>query len=260
MGVLAVAMLWACGPGEVAQSGGASDSTSQALGTIDLPALYTWWNVPAGRYYNLDSDVVITRDPGANNTFYWAFQYWFQNGKVGYMGIQEDAPLPAGGHGKTAIFSIWGGTAAVAGPGVTCKTFSENGTGKQCLMPYNWLQNHWYRLRIWTTANNQWSAWIKDLTANNERWIGTITVPAGYGWLNGSAVNFTEDFAENGGLRYSSCAAAPHSGAVFRALMANNETIWARSYSSGKGAGQCNYVSTVTPYAGTFFGTQDVNP
>jgi hypothetical protein len=174
---------------------------------------YTDWNWPAtsGGYYNFDHDLRI-QQVTPNAPYFWSHQFGFVDGDGGYLGLQSNGVGFDGYRGKLAIFSIWQATAA-SGP--ACGTFGGEGTGYSCKIPYEWVANRRYRLRLWATgtdgADEWWGAWVMDRTTGAEQHIGSIRVPLPWGWLGSWSVMWTSTSARRSRGARTSPTLAPSS-------------------------------------------------
>lgn len=242
-----------------------ADSKPQAK----IPAIHTIWTLPAppvdknGRhgYYNIDSRVAVTSDPGADVTMYWASEFQIVgSGGGGYIGLQDGARRPDGKIGKIAIFSIWNAVYSAPGAHALCKTFTGEGIGQSCRAAYDWVAGHTYRLRVWEISKDAWRGAVQDEHTGVEQVLGDITVPGAWELLGPVVDNFSEIFGENSGLRYAKCEDAPRTAAKFHAPTGNNLNVVAIS---GKGTINhgANCTNVVTTVAGDQkFSLQEINP
>lgn len=193
---------------------------------------YSWWDMPGGPHYNLDSHIFVSNevDRSKNPAWFMAHQFAPANGSPGgYVGIQIDnntgwTSVP--NTGKRAIFSWWGASGATCSsvPGAICRPFSGEGEGYQTMIPYEWETGRDYRVRVWVLGTNPdgtetWGAWIQDGSTGVDTPIGYIRVPQTFGWLD-SGVNWNEWYA---GHR-PTCADIPYLGAFYHKLRGNNST------------------------------------
>jgi hypothetical protein len=229
--------------------------TAEVATTWTVPSLYADWGLPTPPhnsnglygYYNIDANVVVTRDPGPDATVFFASQFFFTGtSQGGYMGIQDGATLASGATGKLAIFSIWGATGGSCTEGKPV-FFTETTSGYSCHLDYPWVENHTYRMRVWALSGTEWQSSVTDLTTGAQTIIGNLDVPASYQWLAANPASFSEDFAENGGLTYSSCEAVPVVAAIFDEPTANDDTVatTAGSTSTQPGATCTNTASVL---------------
>ncbi len=206
--------------------GGASDGPYSA----NMPALHTVWTFPPAPtnangkigFWNIDARVTVMDEPGPSVAMFWAATFGIENsGGGGYIGFQDGAPRSDGATGRVALLSIWNASGATPGPGAACRTFGGEGDGYTCRIDYAWLPGHTYRLRVWAIPPVAWRGAILDEQTGVDTVLGDITVPEGWGWLHTTLDEFTENFAENGGTRYPTCADAPRTLATFFSPIAN---------------------------------------
>lgn len=177
--------------------------------------IYTFWNWQGNEYYNIDQRINVHQSAPST---YWALRFDFANtDKGGYMGLQTDKS----GNNSLAIFSIWEANGYEMGStGSYCIDFSGEGKGKSCRIPYNFNNNHVYRLRVWRLKSDNmgqwWGAWIMDVNTNKEIHLGNIRSPHGK-VLTNTTNNFVEYFG--GALP---CDGVPKSIATFYPPTANN--------------------------------------
>lgn len=175
----------------------------------------------SGPFFNFD--VFVTWEVAPPTAYiYPAFTFGFQASQGGYMGTQLV------GKTKKVIFSIWdiSEDAMTAEPNwLTCRRFGGEGTGAQCIISYNWVNNREYRLRIWTAGSDStgenWIATIYDTQSDDETTIGVIHLKnsngyTGYGWLTNGPSIFLEYF---GGP--DACVDQPYSRVTWRGPYAN---------------------------------------
>lgn len=198
--------------------------------------VYSWWDMPSGPHYNLDSTIFVGNhvDQSKNPAWFMAHQFAPANGSPGgYIGLQVDnntgwTNVP--NNGKRVLFSWWGAVGASCSnvPGAVCRPFVEDGTGYQTAIPYDWQAGREYRARLWVLNSNPdgttwWGGWIKDMTTGVEQAVGYMKVPSTFGWLD-SGVNWIEWY---GGHR-NACSDIPVIIAYFHKLGGNNWTTWAK--------------------------------
>lgn len=120
-----------------------------------------------------------------------------------------------------AIFSIWQALEAIPGPNANCEWFGHEEEGLSCRMPYQWQENHDYKLRVWVlhtdqSSNEWWGAWVVDNVTGQESYVGKILVPSSWQWLDWS-VAWVEYYGP-----VNSCQDIPYANAIFSNLSANN--------------------------------------
>lgn len=170
---------------------------------------------PTSTGSQIDFPIQVTHEPGENGRTFYAHQFWFVGGVGGYVGIQQNS-----GTQKTALFSIWNAPAAAPGSATKCQPFGGEGTGIQCPLKYNWAEGSTYTISVSRVSagtgggNSIWRATITN-PAGNSTTIGEIYVPASQGLLQGTAVQFVENFSQ-GSQQYASCSDVPPTTAIFR--------------------------------------------
>lgn len=187
-----------------------------------LPQVYTQRvpyvdeDVPSGPHWNHDYRMAIAEEaPGS--PYFYSNQFAFAGGGGGYVGLQSGSPY---GNGKLLIFSIWDATIASAGAGAWCQAFGGEGVGMSCRKEYDWVEGRTYRLRLWRTGADDWSAWILDETTNVSDFLGTIRAPAGSGDLSYN-VHWIEWF----GSAVGHCADIPYTMGYFHPTVANGGAL-----------------------------------
>lgn len=170
--------------------------------------------VPSGPHWNHDYRLAIAEE-APDSPYFYSSQFGFENGGVGYIGLQSGTA-----DGKLLIFSIWDSTSATAGPGAWCQAFGGEGVGMSCRKKYDWVEGGTYRLRVWRTGVDEWSAFILDETTNVSDFLGTIRAPAKSGDLSYS-VHWIEWF----GGAVGHCADMPYTMAYFHPTVANDGAL-----------------------------------
>jgi hypothetical protein len=158
-----------------------------------LSVKHTWPEKKA--YYNQDAFLTITQEPSEVSYYFWAQQFWFENGDGGYLGIQTRGQLNER-ESKIGIFSIWKALDSKKSniENSWAGSFGHEGTGFSCKIPFDWRSGIQYRLRLSkmsaynnSDSSNWWSAFIQ------EECIGQIQIPDKWGGL-GSGDNFFVEY------------------------------------------------------------------
>ena len=185
---------------------------------------YDWPQLSVNGFYNFDVLLTIDVDPGVQSAYYWAHQFSFKNGEIGYMGLQTNGYMQGEWVGKMAIFSIWDALAAEPGPGASCEQFTGEGEGWSCRIPYNWIEGNIYCLRFWEVCcaeqpweDEWWGAWIIDTSSNQETFLGKTKVPGSWQWLDNSSAVWIEYYGQ-----VNDCASTPYAKARFEQPTADN--------------------------------------
>ncbi|MBC8069482.1 MAG: DUF3472 domain-containing protein [Deltaproteobacteria bacterium] len=204
---------------------GIEDDVELETDRAALPPIYTQRvpyvddTVPSGPHWNHDYRLGIPEE-AADSPYFYSNQFGFAAGGGGYIGLQSGTQ-----YGKLLIFSIWDSTTATPGPGAWCQTFGGEGVGMSCRMEYDWVEGRTYRLRVWRTGADAWSAYILDETTNVEQYLGTITAPAGSGDLS-----YNLHWIEWFGSAVGHCADMPYTMAYFHPTVANGGALAAASW------------------------------
>jgi hypothetical protein len=116
-----------------------------------------------------------------------------------------------------------------------------------CRLAFEWRANTTYRLRVWAIPPGAWRGSILEEDTGTETVLGDILVPASWSWLSTALDDFTENFGNNGSLRYPSCSASPSVSAVFFAPSSNagSVSVVGAKPSMNTGSNCANVLSTV---------------
>lgn len=166
---------------------------------------------------SIDFTFTIQSDPGDKSYVFWAQEFWFENGPVGYLGIQRSGPA------KKIIFSIWNAKASVAlMQGAVAEAFDGEGVGQHVIAPLDWQLGHSYRFRLESAGGSGpwWEVTVTDQTSNEHWDLGKIQALPGWGNLQKNVTTFTEVYI-NGG----DCAKTPYARAAFAAPTAGYGTV-----------------------------------
>ena len=153
---------------------------------------YTDLHWPPGSYSSFEWTLRVERDPSPVG-YFWAYQFHFDGGDTGYLGLQTLGGDPAKAPGKVAIFSIWNALGA-EGPGFS-GPFGGEGTGYTARIYYPWIEGRDYRLRVEQSRAAAWDAWVRDEVTGTEEFVGRILVPAQWGLLSATSAMWTERYA-----------------------------------------------------------------
>lgn len=210
-----------------------SSKVSFAQLSGDYVTTYSRWSTST-ELWNIDARFSAARRPGSSGMpYFYARQGSFSGGDSFYMGLQTDG---AGPNQRIAIFSIWNSTEAVtANDRAECIPFSGEGVGRSCRVPYNWLPDRTYRLRIWRLNNDYWLATVFDESSQTEEEIGRIRTRAGQGDLRSNVVDFVEYY----GGEFSSCADLSASRVTFHRPTGNNGRVSFVAAGASIGRGTC---------------------
>ncbi|KQO61425.1 RICIN domain-containing protein [Curtobacterium sp. Leaf261] len=116
----------------------------------------------------------LVTSPGDANV-YWSTQFGTTRGSGGYVGMQtwKDG-------GGQFLLSVWDSTDGRPGPGATCLTFDEDGSGQSCrIADVRPIEGHTYRTTTSIAADGRLSASIHDVTTGEDHDLGSVLTPAG---------------------------------------------------------------------------------
>ncbi|TCW81341.1 hypothetical protein C5O80_24695 [Burkholderia sp. SRS-46] len=200
---------------------------------------------------SIDFSFIVQSDSGDKSSVFWAQQFWFETGPVGYLGLQRVAGI------KKIIFSIWSATSSVAlMQGAVAKTFSEGGTGQQVLASFDWQPGHMYRFRLENAGGTGpwWEVSVTDLATNDHWDLGKIQAQAGWGNLQKRITTFTEVFS-NG----FSCELIPYARAAFGSPSSDNgagKTVQISAGTYGSFVNPCSLPQVTGAMDGVNVGTR----
>jgi hypothetical protein len=202
---------------------------------------YTFWRWPgqADGASSLEWDLTVLRDPG-QTTYFWAHQFSFQRGDVGYFGLQAHDLRDDGTTGRLAVFSIWSAVGCADNPG--CHGGVEGARFWTCRLAYDWVAGRAYRLRVARSDRAWWSASVTDRDSGSETLVGSIRVRRRWGGLDlaarGSSV-WTEFYGANAPGGVASCDLIPHATVRFGVPAADDSTLPAVGRTNHLGPGEC---------------------
>ncbi|MGF7158225.1 DUF3472 domain-containing protein [Bartonella heixiaziensis] len=146
----------------------------------------------------------INNDGGPKSRYYWANQFYFQQGHVGYIGLQNN------GNGVHSFnFSIWDAKKWKSG---SCHLFSHEGSGVQCHIKVPWKIGHQYKIDV-SKKGNLVTGTVTDLLNGKTTIVGVIEVPNTFGKLYAS-LGFVEEYSQ-GADELSSCFAMGPQSSIF---------------------------------------------
>jgi hypothetical protein len=163
----------------------------------------TWYGENgANNFWNTDQTMWIEE---MTPFTFWAQQWsWSGTGLPAYMGLQTNGSLVG-----NALFSAWNATGA-SGP--NCGTFSGEGVGYHCSIPYDIHNNTLYSFRVWRLNSDNdgqwWGAWILNGQNGNGTYtfIGSIRINSSDTGINTPIYDWTENFGPN-----ANCNSTPKS-------------------------------------------------
>lgn len=197
------------------------------------------WRRAAAGASSLAWDLTALRDPGPT-TYFWAQQWSFQGGDVGYLGLQAHDLRDDGSVGKLAVFSIWSAIGGADNPGTHGGV--EGTPFWTCRLGYEWAAGRAYRLELRRTSPGWWRASVTDSASAAETVVGSLQVPPRWGGLDlvaSPSLVWTEFYGANvpGGL--ASCDLIPHATVRFGVPAANGSTVMPAGHANWLGDGDC---------------------
>lgn len=163
---------------------------------------YHWTSMPVTGFDSIEVPLMINQEPGANGYTFWAHQFSFQNGDIGYFGLQQRE-----NNDKYLNFSIWKTSSWQNHYPAYCRTFSHEGEGVQCDLPYPWQEGVKYLFKVQKNNDRSVSAFITDTQSMKTIEIARIDTPASWGGID-SMSGFVENYYQtNNG--YHRCTEVP---------------------------------------------------
>ncbi|WP_338925413.1 RICIN domain-containing protein [Mycetohabitans endofungorum] len=149
--------------------------------------------------------ITVVRAPDAAG-YYFAQQYGFSGGSVGYMGVR---PRPGGK--SLAAFSVFGSGTEVVDT-TRCTGGADGGEGVSCSAEHELVHGRKYLLTITRDSADPrvWRGSITDSVTHQQVVLGAYKVPATWGSLFSSQSGFIEYYA-----KVSSCASIPLAEILF---------------------------------------------
>ncbi|WP_326745710.1 DUF3472 domain-containing protein [Streptomyces sp. NBC_00121] len=184
------ALLYTTGPAAAAVTPGGLVSNSYSIS-----------GAPAEGLEKLAFPLKVISQPN-DGGYYWAQQYYFKSGQVGYIGLQPrvDSGL--------AVFSVFGSGTSTTHP--NCRTGADGGSGTSCSVTYPYVKGRWYQLEIIKTGTDNWTGYVVDTSTNTWTTIGSWNVSSSAGLLKPSGVGFVEYYKS-----VADCASIPYGQAVW---------------------------------------------
>lgn len=187
---------------------------------------WTVSNVPTSGLKDITFPISMPNAPHVSG-FYFAQQFNFgDQSDVGYTGLQprEDSGSNPIIH---AVFSsfIKGTTSSDS----NCSDGADGGAGVSCAVDVDASYADGYLLKIENAGGTTWTGTLVDAVSGTETHIGSYTLPAGSGGIQGSQVGFVEYYPWNSAASHS-CSALPRTEVTF----GNPTTSGGESGSVGK--------------------------
>ncbi|MDT8912388.1 DUF3472 domain-containing protein [Amycolatopsis sp. PS_44_ISF1] len=183
----------------------------------------------SGAVNHLSFPFTVEQDSG-RTPYYWAQQFYFANGELGYTGVQP-------GGGGRFLFSVFG-----SGPTTTdaqCSDGADGGAGVSCAVSLAYTKGQTYRLLVDHTSGTTWAGTVLNASTGARTHIGSWSVPGSWGSLQASGNGFVEYYAAA-----SSCQAVPLGAAVFGDVSSSD--AGPGTSTAGEAYGTCKGLTPVT--------------
>lgn len=168
----------------------------------------------------------ISNDGGTDSKYYWANQFYFKNGGVGYIGLQNR------GDGVHAFnYSIWKAKGWKSG---ACRHFDHEGSGVQCQIVVPWKTGHQYKLDV-SKNGSMVTGVVTDLMDGTATTVGVIEIPDTFDKLYSSS-GFVEEYSQGNG-QLSSCYVMGAQSSIFLNPIGDDKT---KAGQSSHTYGNCN--------------------
>lgn len=234
--------------GDCKAKGGASDYTSMRQWTsdafpIDKPwgptgivsVQYTVPGAPKSGFDRITFPMNIEKSPEARG-YYYAMQYRFINGNLGYIGLQ-----PRGKDSGLAIFSVFGSGVKPVAP--HCTGSADGGEGSSCSKKINLVFGHKYNLTVKRDDKNQnvWRGYVEDTVTGEINEIGAWQPRDGSQGIKNSEGGFVEYYPQ-----INSCLKLSLTKSFFGAPIADAEVKGSlkKPYTYGKCKGSVEFSTT----------------
>ena len=205
--------------------GGASDYTSMRQWVSDafpfdkpwgptgiVSVQYTIPEAPKSGFDRILFPMNIEKSPEERG-FYYAMQYRFINGNLGYIGLQ-----PRGKDSGLAIFSVFGSGVKPIAP--HCTGSADGGEGSSCSKTINLVFGHKYNLTVKRDDENNkvWRGYVEDTVTGEINEIGAWQPRDGSEGIKNFEGGFVEYYPQ-----INSCSKIPYTKAFFGSPVANSD-------------------------------------
>jgi hypothetical protein len=162
--------------------------------------------VPAEGLTNITFPITVNPATAHKSGTYFAQQFDFPHA-FGYTGLQP-RENSGGSERLSARFSTFTDGATTSDP--LCHEGADGGPGVTCAVDFDAVYGHRYDIKVERTSADTWAGTARDTVSGASVHLGTWTLPAGSGNLQGSQGGFVEYYA---GI--PSCAQMPRTDVVF---------------------------------------------
>lgn len=184
----------------------APQTASASVGGGNVSIGWSIAGTPSSGLTNITFPLTVNPATAHQSGIYFAQQYDFAHA-MGYTGLQ---PRENSGSSErlSARFSTFTEGASTSDP--NCHTGADGGPGVTCAVDFDAVYGHRYDIKVERTGTDTWTGTARDTVTGTSTHLGTYTLPAGSGNLQGSQGGFVEYYA---GI--PSCAEMPRSDGVF---------------------------------------------
>ncbi|KAJ7660187.1 hypothetical protein DFH06DRAFT_1089519 [Mycena polygramma] len=177
----------------------------------------TMWemsNVPESGLTDITFPITII-EADRMRGYYFAQQFSFVNSDMGYTGLQPRPDAADGTPVMHAAFSSF--IAGTTSDDPNCSDGADGGAGVSCAVDWPGVYGRTYNLEVATmgTWSTLWVGTAVDTETGERIHIGSYTLPAGTGGIEGSQEGFVEWFPWNVEEPADHCALLPYQQTVF---------------------------------------------
>ncbi|MEU6840492.1 hypothetical protein ABZ930_01290 [Streptomyces sp. NPDC046716] len=181
-------------------------SASASVGGGNVSVGWSIPGTPSSGLSNITFPLTVEKATAHQSGLYFAQQFNFGNA-MGYTGLQPREN--EGGHERlSARFSTFTGGSTTTDP--NCHEGADGGPGVTCAVDFDAVYGHRYDLTVARSGTDTWTGTARDTVTGTRTHLGTWTLPAGSGDLQGSQGGFVEYY-----LAVPSCATMPRTDVVF---------------------------------------------
>ncbi|MGX9229833.1 hypothetical protein ACWV95_33610 [Streptomyces albus] len=184
-------------------------ATPSAVADVGCGNVSVSWSIadaPSSGMTDITFPITVNPETAHKAGIYFAQQYDFADG-MGYTGLH-----PRENQGSrerlSARFSTFTQGATTTDP--LCHQGADGGPGVTCAVDFDGVYGHRYDITVRKTGTDTWTGTATDTVTGKATHLGTYTLPAGSGNLQGSQGGFVEYY-----LGIPSCAQMPRSDVVF---------------------------------------------
>ncbi|MFD8565788.1 hypothetical protein [Streptomyces sp. NPDC059639] len=181
-------------------------SASASVGGGNVSVGWSIPDTPSSGLSNITFPLTVEKATAHQSGLYFAQQFNFGDA-MGYTGLQPREN--ADGHERlSARFSTFTGGSTTTDP--NCHEGADGGPGVTCAVDFDAVYGHRYDIKVARSGTDTWTGTARDTVTGTSTHLGTWTLPAGSGNLQGSQGGFVEYY-----LAVPSCATMPRTDVVF---------------------------------------------